>query len=97
MRNRISPSDPRSPTTTTQVFGAEVEKLELVPLASKWTRHDDTNDGDEKDDAKGKGLGYSSPGRNELLGSIMKRHKANNSFANSSGLTNDTSMDEDRK
>jgi U2-associated protein SR140 len=79
------------------VFGAKVEKPEPVLPASKWTREDDMSDGDEQGDVKGIGLGYSSSGSDELLGSIMKRQKVDSGFANSSGLTNDTSMDEDRR
>jgi hypothetical protein len=54
-------------------------------------------DGDEHGDAKGIGLGYSSFERDELLGNIMKLQKANSGFANSSGLTDDTNRDEDRR
>jgi U2-associated protein SR140 len=79
------------------VFGAKVEKPEPVLPASKWTRQDDMSDGDEQGDVKGIGLGYSSSGSDELLGSIMKRQKVDSGFAKSSGLTNDTSMDEDRR
>jgi U2-associated protein SR140 len=85
------------PQSEHNVFGMKVEKPDLVLPASKWTRDDDISDDDDRGDAKGLGLGYSSSGSDEPFGSRIKRERVDNGIANASGLTNDTSMDEDRR
>eukprot|EP00249_Psilotum_nudum_P024568 c29224_g1_i6 orf=624-3824(-) len=82
--------------TESKTTGTKLAKADPVLPASKWNREDDSSD-EDRHEAKGLGLSYSSSGSDDIFCSSGTQEKQELCIESGVGTVNDSGMDEERR